>query len=505
MTSRLSAVPDTPPRALGMIRVSKERDDMLSPELQRTAVNDYCAARGYSIVRWLEAVDESASRARSPWWGRLDQAIEWVEAGEIDVIVVWKLSRAARHRKHWAIAIDRVEVAGGRLESATEQIDASTSTGRLARGMLAELAAWEADVKSEQWKETQARRRRLGLPHTGGPRFGYRYDRSFGYDPDPDIGPILAELYQRYIDGEGVAKLAGWLHRQRVPTIRGGKWDASQVLRQLDSGFAAGLLRIHAPTCTCKTRTLNGCHNAAFIRGAHEPLIDEATWQAFLRRRESWKRMPARTRRAVYRLSGLARCGHCQAILIPCSKPGHGKGYLYRCRNEMQNQSCRGIYIARTRVEAAVREWLIPIADEIDARATTMSARNAALIRAKVDCDRLAREINNLEASLTRLTVQLAQELIPESAYVAARNELQQQQVELTHQLAAAQAETVALGEAHGPLVTELLAGWDLLPNATVRDLLARLIRRVEVVRDENGKSRVLQPVPVWAAEAQSE
>lgn len=106
MSRRLAAVPDAPRRAIALIRVSKARgrDDLISPQLQRTAIADYASRSGIDVVEWVEALDESASRSRSPWWRRL-------------------------------------EVAGGTLESATEGLDTTTSTGRLARGMLAELTA----------------------------------------------------------------------------------------------------------------------------------------------------------------------------------------------------------------------------------------------------------------------------------------------------------------------------------------------------------------------------
>ncbi|MCW2542817.1 MAG: hypothetical protein JWM40_369, partial [Frankiales bacterium] len=75
MSSRLRPVPDIPPRALGMIRVSKERDGMMSPDVQRAAILDYAHQRGYVIVDWLEGIDQSGSRAKSAWWPRLEQAV----------------------------------------------------------------------------------------------------------------------------------------------------------------------------------------------------------------------------------------------------------------------------------------------------------------------------------------------------------------------------------------------------------------------------------------------
>jgi site-specific DNA recombinase len=60
------------------------------------------------------------------------------------------------------------------IESATEQIDTTTSTGRFTRGMLAEMAAFEAERIGDTWREAHSRRVRMGLPKDGKPRFGYR-------------------------------------------------------------------------------------------------------------------------------------------------------------------------------------------------------------------------------------------------------------------------------------------------------------------------------------------
>ena len=43
-----------------------------------------------------------------------------IEHGQADAIVVWRWSRVSRNRLDWAVAVDRVEAAGGALESATE-------------------------------------------------------------------------------------------------------------------------------------------------------------------------------------------------------------------------------------------------------------------------------------------------------------------------------------------------------------------------------------------------
>lgn len=139
---------------------------MTSPALQRVACEDYCSRMGYHVIDIVEDIDLSGRL-----WKRrkIEQVVQRIESGEVDVIVGWRWSRFSRNRKDWAIAVDRVEAAGGRLESATEPTDTTTSTGRLARGMLAELAAFESERIGDTWRETHARRVREANRSTASP------------------------------------------------------------------------------------------------------------------------------------------------------------------------------------------------------------------------------------------------------------------------------------------------------------------------------------------------
>src|SRR6185437_8859213 len=189
---------DERPRAISYIRVSTAHDDMVSPDIQRAANQRWAESCGYQIVKEIPDLDLTGR-----FWKRrrAEEAVGLVEAGEADVILVWKWSRLARNRLDWALALDRVERAGGRLESSTEPVDTSTSTGRFTRGMLAELAAFESDRIGDVWKDVHRRRTSAGLPANGRPRFGYQViDGQF--TPDPETGPLLAELYRRFISGE---------------------------------------------------------------------------------------------------------------------------------------------------------------------------------------------------------------------------------------------------------------------------------------------------------------
>lgn len=484
---RLAAVPQHARRGVALIRVSKARDDMISPELQRSAIDDYAARTGIDVLDWVEAVDESASRSKSPWWRRLEQAVAQVEAGERDVVLVWKVSRAARHRRNWAVALDRIEVAGGTLESATEGMDTTTSTGRLARGMLAELAAWEAEVKGEQWKEAQDRRRRNGLPHSGAPRFGYAYERGKGYSVDPQTAPLLAQLYDRYLAGEGHTTLARWLNRTGVPTIRAARtgWTVQSVIRLLDSGFAAGLLHRQDGT---------------WLPAAHEPVITAQTWEAYQRMRRSRWDLPARVREPAYPLTGLVRCAvkqpdgrPCGSSMVAASDSKHGPGYMYRCNSRYSGGTCPGVWVTRTQVERKVLQWLADeVAGDVEARTAGRAARRAAAAEVRLERQAATRELSRWDATLERARGFLVDGTLTRAEYEAERDRIGQRRDELAGRLDQLRDERDWLSGPAVAVARDLVADWDTLPVKRRRDLLMTLIRRVDVAPGVRGAQQVV-------------
>lgn len=488
MSPRLAAVPDAPRRAIGAVRVSKERDDMVSPELQRAAIEDHCARRGYVIAGWIEGLDESGSQRKSPWWAKLDQGIGQVEAGTADVIVVWRFSRTARQRLRWAVAIDRVEQAGGLLESATEPLDTSTASGRLARGMLGEMAAYEAEVIGGTWREVHARRIARGLPAHGGPRFGYRRESKGGpFAPDPDTGPVLASLYRRYIAGDSIRGLVVWLNSEGIRTATGysrtgtGAWTTQCLRRVLDSGFGAGFINAHGER----------------LPGAHEPVIDPATWEQYRAARVA-RRQLKRSQASPHLLSGMLRCCYVMPDGEPCGSGmganavGRGRVPGFRCSKvAAQRKHPGGVVLTRV-VELAVMDWLRDQAERSNRAVDELQAhRPAGKPRAKRDADLIAREILNLDQQLTILTRQHARNVIPEAAYVTARDEITAEKAVLEQK----HAEAVLADPAAdvGPAAADLLRDWPALALTVRRESLRRVIRRIDVVP---GKPAVVRIVP---------
>lgn len=458
----LTAVPAAPTRAICYLRQSTSKEESISLELQETACRDYCKRQGYTVTRIEQDPGISGRTWKRP---AVQRVITAVQAGDADVVVLWKWSRLSRSRRDWAVAVDMIETVGGRLESATEPVDATTSSGRLARGMLAEFAAFESERIGDGWRETHARRVNSGIPANGKPRWGYTYNGRF--EPDPVSGPVLAGLYARYVAGESIYGLVKWLNDQGYQTSPGYSksgnraWTDRTLRRVLDSGFAAGLI------------TIRGAQSP----GAHEGVISKELWLRYLAARAG-RRVARNSERSQYLLSGLVRCA--------CGSPMGGGQFgqtqqpKFRCIAAHAERRHAGGYITMRIVEAEVVSWLQQLAQDVDASTTAAGLEIARTRRRRRDAKVIAREVLTIDKELARLTDGWMREIIPEAAYLTVRAETEARKSGLVEQLREAEAEAL-----HGPdpqqQAIALLARWDEYSVALRRGALKGMIARIEV------------------------
>lgn len=471
----LRPVPDTPPRAVAYIRVSQEREDMISPELQETAIRDHCARNGYQLMEIITDLDLSGR-----FWKRrqVEHAIELIERREVEVIVVWKMSRVARNRLDWNIALDRVETVGGRLESATEPIDTSTSSGRFSRGILAELAAFESERAGEQWQETHRRLWKQGRPHSGKPRFGYIYSRDAGYQLDPDTAPLVREMYRRYLAGDGNRAIADWLTGLGVDALTTGRG----VAYFMRSGFAAGYLEHHDPACSLTHKSGTRCANTIREVGAQTAIIDAVTWAAFEATQSDRATLPARLVSPVSTLSGILRCKACGYRMS--RKTAHDQRPYFRCTND---QCPHPVSYLEHKAEQLLLDWLPTVGAELAYAARDVAGPTSIT----VERERLARVVTAAEQSLEKLTVDYARDIIPESSYTAAKDALvrERDQAATKH---VRMATSHALRANGGRLAAGLLDNWaDLNPEQ--RNRLTRELCVIEVRRGEKRPEAIVR------------
>jgi site-specific DNA recombinase len=474
--SSLRAVPATSLRAVLYLRQSTFREESISLELQETAGRDYCDRHGYTVIA-VEADPGISGRT----WKRpaVQRVMDMVEGGNADVIVLWRWSRLSRSRKDWAVAADRIDVAGGRIESATEPNDV-TAAGRFARGVMTELSAFESERIGEQWKEVHERRRQRGLPGGGKVPYGWKYVDGIVI-PDPINGPAIRRMYDLYLAGHGARHIARWLEDHGYRTYSGKTtWSYSSVTQTLDSAFHAGYV----------------IHGDELRPGAHTGLISEELWQRYMATRR--ERAATRAVKNRYLLSGIARCASCGNPMYGftiAAKHGHrtDKDYFgYRC-NQVSDHPEHGPGTMSARVvDAVVLKWLRELAHEPDWAETPATPTDA-----KLDAQRIAREITSIDKQVITLSEGLASGLVPERAYRSTVTALEERRSKLSETLQAAEDRIVLSPAAPQSDARDLLEKWEWIPLEMKRQSLRSLLLSIDVTC---GTHRIVTIVPRWGS-----
>lgn len=160
-------------RAVIYVRISEDRPDEASSATQEAEARALCERRGWSVVKVEVDAGRSAFKRGSRRAG-FDRALELIERGRAEVLVVWKLDRLHRGLVDFWQTWSRLESAGAELASVTDELDTSRTAGRMMVGLLAGFAEMESEARSDRATAWHESRRAKALPPVGRTPFGYR-------------------------------------------------------------------------------------------------------------------------------------------------------------------------------------------------------------------------------------------------------------------------------------------------------------------------------------------
>jgi DNA invertase Pin-like site-specific DNA recombinase len=199
------------------VSTDKQGKSGLGLDAQRAAVADRLNGGCWELVE--EFVEtESGKRASRP---RLDAALAACKKHRATLIVA-KLDRLSRNVGFLVKLIESgVEVLFADLP------ELNGAMGKFVLITMANVAELEAGLISERTKAAlaAAKRRGVKLGRHGAHVLAPKY-REEAQQRAEKLRPVIAELQGQ---GLSLAKIAGELIQQEVPTPRGGKWDHSSV------------------------------------------------------------------------------------------------------------------------------------------------------------------------------------------------------------------------------------------------------------------------------------
>ncbi len=159
----------------------------------------------------------------------MQKLIDDLIAGKITHIVIWKLDRLSRSLTDSLLLIDELDRAGIGVISVTENIDTSTTIGKIVISVLSGFSQIELEKISERVKMGLEARMREGKWHGGAP-YGYDYDKESGLlVVNPKEGKVVKTIFKKYLEFQSLGKVRRYLIKRRVPTRSGNGWCDNTV------------------------------------------------------------------------------------------------------------------------------------------------------------------------------------------------------------------------------------------------------------------------------------
>lgn len=211
-------------------------------------------------------------------------AIEGVEQGKYDAIVVAYLSRLGRNLREQLRAWDRVEAAGGRIILVQEGIDTRTRAGRLHRNFLLSIAQDEREMHAERFAQLREWATTAGI--------WQRRQTPLGYSRDPKTRKLVPSRDATKVQRAFRDRIAG---RPIVQIADRLGMTPSGTRQLLKNRVYLGELRV-------------GEH---VNPSAHPPLVDLETFEAA----QTGQARPPRQAKSPALLAGLVRCAGCGHVM----------------------------------------------------------------------------------------------------------------------------------------------------------------------------------------------
>ena len=200
----------------------------------------------------------------------LQQLLEDVRAGRIDVIVVYKVDRLTRALSDFAKMVDVFDGAGVSFVSVTQAFNTTSSMGRLTLNVLLSFAQFEREVTGERIRDKVAASKRKGMWMGGAIPLGYDVEDK-ALVVSPTEATAIRTIFAEYLVLGSVRQLRarldalGIVSKQR--TNRFGRVSGGTTFSR---GALYNILR--NPIYIGKVR-----HKEELHEGLHEAIIDDAT------------------------------------------------------------------------------------------------------------------------------------------------------------------------------------------------------------------------------------
>lgn len=193
----------------------------------------------------------------------LQQLIADIEAGRVDVVMVYKIDRLTRSLMDFSKLVEVLERNGVTFVSITQSFNTTTSMGRLMLNVLLSFAQFEREVTGERIRDKIAASKAKGMWMGGRVPLGYRVENR-ALVIDEAEAEVIRTIFALYLELKNVRLVAEALQARGIHSGGGKPFSRGHLYKLLSSPLYVGKVE----------------HKGKSYKGQHQPIIDKATWDA---------------------------------------------------------------------------------------------------------------------------------------------------------------------------------------------------------------------------------
>ena len=203
----------------------------------------------------------------------MQQLLSDVDAGSIDVIIVYKVDRLTRSLIDFARIVDRLDARKASFVSVTQAFNTTTSMGRLTLNVLLSFAQFEREVTGERIRDKIAASKAKGMWMGGNLPLGYDLGERVLVVNDTEAQQVR-HIFRRYCDLGSAITL---MRELKCDGILSKAWVSRSGNKRGGQPLSCGALYY-----LLQNRLYLGeiVHRGQRHLGEHQPIIDEETFNA---------------------------------------------------------------------------------------------------------------------------------------------------------------------------------------------------------------------------------
>ena len=321
---------------------------------QKRILETYAKQNGFTNLCWYTDDGYSGANFQRPGFQAM---LADIEAGKVGTVIVKDMSRLGRNYLQVGMYTEMLfPQKGVRFIAINDGVDSAMGDNDFTplRNLFNE---WMVRDTSKKIKAVKKAKGLSGKPVTSKPVYGYLMDDDENFIIDEEAAPVVKQIYQLCLAGNGPTKIARMLTEQQIPTPgtleyqRTGstrryhpgyecKWATNTVVHLLENREYTGCLvnfKTEKPSYKLKHSIENPPEKQAVFENHHEPIIDRETWERVQELRKQRKRPNRYDEVGLF--SGILFCADCGSVM-----------YQQRYQTDKRKQDCYicGSYKKRT-------------------------------------------------------------------------------------------------------------------------------------------------------------